>query len=177
MAWDSGALAVPVSDQDHVQGAAEAPVTLLVYGDFESRYTRRAVSVVRELQGRLGDELRFVFRNFPLIEIHHHAHAAAEAAEAAGAQGKYWEMHAHLFARQEALADADLRRYALELGLDEPVFREALETHIFARRVDEDVMGGLESGVGGTPAFFINGTRHDGAYDLDTLLAIIRARE
>jgi len=166
-------LAVPVGERDHVRGTASAETTLVEYGDFECPYTRRARPVVRRLRQEFGDRLLFVFRNFPLTRIHPHAQAAAEAAEAAAAQGHYWEMHDMLFDNQRALEDEDLRRYASELGLDMARFGRELEEHSHAHRVNEDVRSALKSGVQGTPTFFVDGLRHDGPNDLATLRAAL----
>ena len=162
-------LAVPVGERDHVRGLPSAEVTLVEYGDFECPYTRRARPVVRRLRQEFGEErLLFVFRNFPLSRIHPHAQAAAEAAEAAAAQGRYWEMHDLLFDNQWHLEDEDLRRYAQRLGLDLERFDRELTEHAHAHRVHEDATSGLKSGVRATPTFFVNGLRHDGPNDLAT---------
>ena len=166
-------LAVPVGERDHVRGPASAEVTLVEYGDFECPYTRRARPVARRLGREFGDRLLFVFRNFPLTRIHPHAQAAAEAAEAASAQGRHWQMHDLLFDNQWHLEDEDLKRYAQRLGLDLERFDRELTEHAHARRVREDLRGGLESGVRGTPTFFVNGLRHDGPNDLATLWAAV----
>src|SRR5215203_2933572 len=167
-------LAVPVGERDHVVGpGVSAEVTLVEYGDFECPYTRRARPVVRRLRQELGDWLLFAFRNFPLRRIHPHAQAAAEAAEAATSQGRYWEMHDILFDNQRHLEDEDLRRYAQELGLDMARFDRELAEHAHAHQVNEDVRSGLKSGVEGTPTFFVNGLRHDGPNDLATLWAAV----
>ena len=163
----------PVGANDHVQGSAKAPVTLVEYGDYECPYCGEAYSVVKELQERLGDQMRFVFRNFPLAQAHPHAEHAAEAAEAAAAQGKFWEMHDMLYENQDALEDEDLVRYARALHLDVPRFVKEMEAGTYTERVREDFRSGVRSGVNGTPTFFINGARHDGAYDLASLLAAI----
>jgi protein-disulfide isomerase len=167
-------LAVPVEERDHVQGPTDARVTLVEYGDYECPYTGRAYPIVKELQRVLGDQLRFVFRNFPLTEIHPHAEQAAEAAEAAGAQGKFWEMHDLLFEHQKALNVANLRAYAGQLALDVTRFERELVDRAYAPRVQSDVEGGERSGVEGTPTFFVNGRRHDGSFDVETLLRTIR---
>jgi protein-disulfide isomerase len=164
-------LAVPVGERDHVRGPASAEVTLVEYGDFECPYTRRARPVVRRLGQDFGDSLLFVFRNFPLTRIHPHAQAAAEAAEAAASQGRYWEIHDLLFDNQRHLEDEDLRRYAEQLGLDTERFERELAQHAHARQVREDLRGGLESGVRGAPTFFVNGLRHEGPNDLAALRA------
>jgi len=146
---------------------------LVEYGDYECPYCGMAYPIVKELQQQLGKRLRFVFRNFPLIMMHPHAEHAAEAAEAAGAQGKFWEMHDILFENQQALEDEDLARYAAALDLDLDQFLAELASHVHAPRVREDLIGGLHSGVQGTPTFFINGVRHEGPFDLDTMRAAI----
>jgi protein-disulfide isomerase len=163
----------PVGPHDHVQGPAEAPVTLVEYGDYECPYCGEAYPVVKALQKRLGDQMRFVFRNFPLAQAHPHAEHAAEAAEAAGAQGKFWEMHDLLYENQDALEDEDLVRYARALHLDVPRFVKETESGAHLERVREDFRSGVRSGVNGTPSFFINGARHDGPFDLASLLAAI----
>lgn len=167
-------LAVRVGDRDHVRGPATAVVTLVEYGDYECPYCRAAVSIVDELQRVLPDELRFVFRHFPLENLHPHARHAAEAAEAAGAQGRFFEMHAALFEHQTALKDADLRRYATDLELDTARFGAELDAHTHASRVRDDVRGGLRSGVRGTPTFYLDDVRYDGAIGVSQLVAAIR---
>lgn len=173
---DVARLSLPVSDRDHAQGAAGAIVTLVEYGDYECPHCGRAYPIVKEVQRRLGAQLRFVFRNFPLQEIHPHAGHAAEAAEAAGAQGRFWEMHDLIFEHQRALDDRHLFDYAAQLGLDEPRFQRDFASHAHAARVREDFLSGVRSGVNGTPTFFINGLRHDGSWDLDALGDALRSR-
>jgi Na+/H+ antiporter NhaA len=168
-------LAVPVDvERDHVRGPTDAPVTLVEYGDFECPYCGQAEPVVRELLADFGD-LRYVWRHLPLNDVHPHAQLAAEAAEAAGAQAKFWEMYDLLFAHQREMNLRDLLRYAEALGLNSERFREDLRTQRFASRVAEDVESADLSGVSGTPIFFINGRRHYGAYDINTLTAAVRA--
>src|SRR6266511_3362530 len=162
-------------DRDHSRGPDDAPVTLVEYGDFECPYCGRAEPVLRELLADFGDELRFVFRHLPLADVHPRASLAAEAAEAAGAQGKFWEMHDLLFAHQDALAPLDLVRYAEELGLDVGRVRGELRRRAYAPRVAEDVSSADASGVSGTPTFFVNGKRHHGAYDEASLAAAVRS--
>jgi protein-disulfide isomerase len=163
-------LTMPVSARDHTLGPITAPVTLVEYGDYECAHCGRVHYVVTQLRELLGRQLCFVFRHFPLTRVHPHAQQAAEAAEAAGSQGKFWEMHNVLFANQQAL-DADaLVQYAAALGLDLHRFASELVSHSHAPRVREDFMSGVRSGVNGTPTFFINGVRHDSSYDFDTLL-------
>jgi protein-disulfide isomerase len=173
--WQSE-LTIPVTEgRDHIQGPADAPVTLVEYGDFQCPYCGRAYPIVKEVQSRLGDRLRFVFRNFPITTSHPNAEHAAEAAEAAGAQDRFWEMHDHLFESQKRLRDQDLHRYAEELGLDVTRFDQEMADHVYADRVHEDFMGGVRSGVNGTPTFYINGARHDGSYEVDDLVAALEA--
>jgi len=163
-------LAVPVSENDHWRGAADAPVTLVEYGDYECPYCGSASPFLRGLQRQFGDGLRVVFRNFPRIEIHPHAQHAAEAAEAAGAQGKFWEMHDYLFAHQQALEYADLIRYAGDLGLDIDRFARELHDHVYAARVRDDFDSGVRSGVSQTPTFFLNGVRQGGVFTVPALM-------
>ncbi len=167
-------LTLPVGERDHVQGPASAAVTLVEYGDFECPYCRAAVPLVQELQRLLGDQLRFVFRHFPLTASHPHAQLAAEAAEAAAVEGRFFEMHAVLFENQEALEEGNLARYAADLGLDTNRIRSELETHAHADRVLEDLESGLESGARGTPTFFLDGVRYDGIVGVRQLLSAIR---
>jgi protein-disulfide isomerase len=168
-------LTLPVDvDRDHIQGPADAGVTLVEYGDYECPYCGAAYPIVKDVQARMGDKLRFAFRNFPITTSHPHAEQAAEAAEASGSQGKFWEMHDTLYENQRQLGDADLHAYAERLGLDLESFDRDLAGHVHAARVREDFMSGVRSGVNGTPTFYINGTRHDDSYDLETLLAALQ---
>jgi protein-disulfide isomerase len=164
-------LAVPVTDRDHVDGPATARVTLVEYGDYQCPYCLQAYPIMLDIQEFLGDRLRLVFRNFPLTTIHPDAQNAAEAAEAAGAQGRFWAMLDSLFEHQARLDFVSLLNYAADIGLDVARFMGDLESHAFAARVNADFLGGVRSGVSGTPTFFINGRRHDGAWDLETLTA------
>jgi len=168
---DSGLV---ITEHDHVQGAAAAPVTLVEYGDFECPYSREAVKTVQVLQREFGGELRFVYRHFPLAEKHPHAIQAAEAAEAAAAQGDFWSMYVMLFAHQGELEYRDLMDYAGRLELDKASFGEALKTHKYFDRVRADVATGRQSGVTGTPTFFVNGRRQDGNDDVRALTSAIR---
>jgi Na+/H+ antiporter NhaA len=168
-------LAEPVdSERDHVRGPEDAPVTVVEYGDFECPYCGQAESVIRELLAEFGDEVRYVWRHLPLTDVHPHAQVAAEAAEAAAKQGAFWEIHDLLLAHQDALRIPDLLRYAEELRLDVGRFEEDVRKHEGAGRVAEDVDSADLSGVSGTPTFFINGRRHHGAYDIDTLSKAVR---
>jgi Na+/H+ antiporter NhaA len=168
-------LAVPVDpERDHIRGPLEAPVTLLEYGDFECPYCGRAEPVIRELLHDFGD-LRYVWRHLPLNDVHPHTQLAAEAAEAAAEQGAFWEMYELLLGDQAALEEQDLVARAERLELDVERFRDDLEHHAGGGRIAEDVDGADLSGVSGTPTFFINGRRHYGAYDIDTLKRAVRA--
>jgi protein-disulfide isomerase len=162
-------LTPPVGADDHVTGPEDAPVTLVEYGDYECPYCGMAHPIVQSIQRRLGQRLRFVFRNFPLKEAHPHAQHAAEAAEAAAAQGKFWEMHDVIFEHQHALEDDDLLRYAGELGLDAGRVARELEAGVHARRVRDDFRSGVRSGVNRTPTFFVNGERYDGPWADETV--------
>jgi Na+/H+ antiporter NhaA len=160
-------------DLDHVRGPVDAPVTMVEYGDFECPYCGQAEPVIRDLLAAFGNELRYVFRHLPLVDVHEHAQLAAEAAEAAAAQGSFWEMHDWLFSHQDALGRDDLERDAAELGLDVERFSRELRDRRHASRVARDVDSADQSGVAGTPTFFINGRRHQGAYDLATLTGMV----
>jgi protein-disulfide isomerase len=166
-------LILPVSERDHIRGPATALVSLVEYGDYECPYCGEAYPMVEELQQVLGDRLQFVFRHFPLTQMHAHAQGAAEAAEAAGAQDMFWEMHAALYTHQHALDGAHLVQYAIALGLDPTLFQHALIGRSYENRVREDFLSGVRSGVNGTPTFFIDGVRYDGSLDFDSLLAVL----
>jgi protein-disulfide isomerase len=165
---------MPVTeDRDHIQGPADAPVTLVQYGDYECPYCGAAYPIIKEVQARMGERLRFVFRNFPITTSHPHAEQAAEAAEAAAAQGRFWQMHDLLYENQRRLRDQDLRAYAQKLGLDVELFDKELDQHVHAERVHEDFLSGVRSGVNGTPTFYINGARHDDSYEIEPMLAAL----
>ena len=169
-------LTPPVSADDHIAGPDTAPVTLVEYADYECPYCGMAHPIVRRAQQTLGDRLRFVFRNFPLAEAHPHARLAAQAAEAAAAQGKFWEMHDMLFEHQDALEPDDILGYAKELGLDVARMTRDLEAGVFARKVRDDFRGGVRSGVNGTPTFFVNGERYEGSWaNEDAFVQALRA--
>lgn len=168
-------LAAPVDpDRDHVRGPVDAPVTVVEYGDFECPYCGQAEPVVRELLADYGD-VRYIWRHLPLHDVHPHAQLAAEAAESAGEQGRYWQMHDLLLEHQGALQATDLLRYAEDIGLDTDRFDQDLRAHSGAAQVAEDVESADLSGVSGTPTFFVNGRRHYGAYDIAGLSAAVRA--
>jgi len=169
-------LASPVDPaRDHIRGSAGAPLTLVEYADFECPFCGRATGMVRELHERFGGELRYVFRHLPLTDVHAHAELAGRAAEAAGAQGRFWEMHDELFANQDELAPEDLLGYAGRLGLDVERFARDLAEESHATRMREDVASAEASGARGTPTFFVGERRHVGAYDADTLAQALSA--
>jgi Na+:H+ antiporter, NhaA family len=154
--------------RDHIRGAADAPVTLVEYGDFQCPYCGEAYPVVKRLLERFGDRLRFVFRHMPLADLHPRAPAAAQAAEAAGAQGRFWEMHDRLFEHQLELRDSDLRGHAEALALDVERFGSDLGDAAHAARIEADLLSGARSGVPSTPRFFVNGVIHlSSATELD----------
>jgi len=159
-------LVLPVGPRDHIQGPPDAPVTLVEYGDFECPHCGRAYPIVKEIQRSMGEELRFVYRHFPLTRIHQHAEHAAEMAEVAAQHGKFWPLHDRLFEHQEALEDDELVAAAESLGIDRAWATAALAQGRFEPRVREDFSSGVRSGVNGTPTFFINGRRYDGTWDL-----------
>ena len=158
-----------VSARDHMQGSMTASVTLLLYGDYESPACGQAHLVVKELQQRLRERLRVVYRHFPQQAAHIQAQRAAQACEAAGAQQRFWEMHELLCSHQDRLSDQHLRFYATQVGLDMDQFNRDMAAESYAARVREDVMSGMRSGVSQAPAFFINGARHDGLFDVMSL--------
>jgi protein-disulfide isomerase len=163
-------LAVPVSAKDHRQGDPGAACTLVEYGDYQCPSCGHAYPIVKRLQKHFAKRLSFVFRNFPLTQIHPYAEPAAETAEFAGSHAKFWEMHDLLYENQDRLEDELLVELTQRLHLAPAKLREALETRQFQPRVRADFTGGVRSGVNGTPTFFINGQRHDGSYDFDSLL-------
>ena len=164
----------PVTPEDHVQGSENAQVTLVEYGDYECPHCGRAYSIIKRIQKHFGKSLRFVFRNFPLSELHPQAESAAETAEFAGARGKFWEMHDLLFENQERLSGALYLKLAEQLSLPIGALRKALEEGTYRTRVRADFSSGVRSGVNGTPTFFINGKRHDGPFDYETLVRAIQ---
>ncbi len=168
-------LTVPVSDRDHTQGPADAPLTLVEYGDYECPHCGRLHPIINQLRQQFGDQLRFVYRNFPLATMHRHAQHAAEAAESAGVQGKFWPMHDLLFEHQNAETDEDLVHYATQAGLDMDQFMSDMKQHVHAARVREDFLTGVRSGVNATPTLFLNARRLDGHHDLETLTAQLQS--
>jgi protein-disulfide isomerase len=167
-------LVLPVSTSDHFEGSLDAPIILLEYGDYECPHCTAAHPAVKEIQAELAHRLCFAYRHFPLVEIHPYAEPAAEAAEAASGQGRFWAMHDTLFEHSPALDYPDLVRYAARIGLDLVWFRREMERRHYLPCVQEDMESGVASGVRGTPTFFINGVRHEGGYDLSSLLTALR---
>ena len=172
---ESARLTQPVSAHDHAEGPADAPLTLVEYGDYQCPYCGAAHPVVKRLQKRLGKKLRFVFRNFPLTQAHPYARIAAEAAEAAALQDKFWEMHDLLFEQQTLLKPEIIPLWAKKVGLNSEQFGNDIKQGVIAKRIKEDRQSGIRSGVNGTPTFFINGTRYDGPHDYASLLAALES--
>jgi len=171
-------LTLPVGDRDHAQGNPRAALTLMEYGDYECPHCGRAYPIVKRVQERLGKKLRFVFRNFPLHEIHPHALHAAEAAESVAQHGgteAFWAMHDLIFEHQRDLRDEALGRLAAQAGVEAELVRRDLEEERYEPRVRDDFMSGVKSGVNGTPTFFINGIRHDGPWDEVSLVMALEA--
>jgi len=164
---------LPTAGRDHILGPIDAPIKLLEYGDFECPFCGQAYPIVKTIQRELGDSLCFAFRHFPLTNMHPHSEHAAEATEAADAQGKFWEMHGLLFENQGALEDEDLAGYAKILGIDVTRLMAEILSGAYSERIREDLGSGARGGVNGTPTFFINGERYDGAQGLDALLAAL----
>jgi protein-disulfide isomerase len=167
-------LKIPVGEQDHIQGPATAKCTLVEYGDYECPHCGHAYPIVKRIQKHFGKKLRFVFRNFPLNEMHPHAESAAETAEFAGSKGKFWEMHDLLFENQESLGGALYTKLAKDIGLSADDLGRSLEKREFLAHVKSDFTGGVRSGVNGTPTFFINGERYDGSFEYEDLLGAIQ---
>jgi protein-disulfide isomerase len=167
-------LYLSVGQRDHQDGAPDAPAVLVEYGDFECPYCGQAYPIVNRIREEMGTGLLFVFRHFPLTTVHPHAESAALAAEAGGAQGKFWEMHAALFRHQEELKEATLDGLADAIGLDRGEYDRDMATRRYLPRIKEDVYSGVRSGVNGTPCFFINGLRYDGSWQFSSLLSAVR---
>jgi protein-disulfide isomerase len=168
-------LRIPVRPEDHSEGDPHAPITLVEYGDYECPHCGHAYPIVKRVQKHFGKRLLFVFRNFPLTQSHPHAEDAAETAEFAATQGKFWEMHDLLFEHQTRLGQPLFEELAVELALDPAALVTSLESEEFSAHVRADFAGGVRSGVNGTPTFFINGQRHDGPFDYDALVGAINA--
>ena len=169
-------LKVPLTAEDHIQGDPAAEITLLEYGDYECPHCGRAHPIVKRVQKHFGRRLRFVFRNFPLAQIHPHAQTAAETAEFAGAHGRFWEMHDLIFENQERLGLPSLLALTEKLGLDPQALRDALTAGEFEPRVRRDFQSGVRSGVNGTPTFFVGEHRHDGPWEFENLVTALAGR-
>jgi len=168
-------LAPGVGPDDHARGPEDAPITVVEYGDYQCPYCGQAYGIVEELVRTFGDDLRFVFRNFPLVDVHAHAQAAAELAEAAALQGKFWQMHDTLFENQTDLTDGALAHYATSVGLDTRQVAHDLEGGAPRRRVEADFEGAIRSGANGTPTFFVNGERYDGSWQFEPFERFLRS--
>lgn len=166
-------LSVPIGKSDHAQGPDDAPVALVEYGDYQCPYCADMQPMLKSIAKAMGSQLRFVFRHMPLLEMHPYAQHAAEAAEAAGAQGKFWEMHDAIFQQQAALGSDLLHQLAVRIKLDMEQFSADLDARRYRPRVKRDFMSGMRSGVAGTPTFFINGKRYEGALDHAALLSAV----
>jgi protein-disulfide isomerase len=166
-----------VSSKDHIQGKKNAPIELVEFGDYECPYCGQAQPMIKRIQEELGDDLKFVFRNFPLTQVHAHAFNAAIATEIAASQGMFWEMHDILFENQNALYDDDILRYADEIGLDVDRFESDFRNAAFQEKVRADFESGIRSGVNGTPSFFVNGQLYADMINEQSLLAHLKALE
>ena len=174
MSLEPPKLSLPVDpSRDHIQGADTAPITLLEYGDYECPYCAQAYIIIKEVQERLGSKLRFVFRNFPVTKVRPHAYETALAAEAAGAQGKFWEMYDYLFKHGQWITNDNLRQSAAKLGLGLARFDRDFLDRRYSSHIEEDIQSATSSGVKSTPTFFINEDRYNGPWDLDSLISAL----
>ena len=171
-------LSLPVGGRDHIEGPPDAPIVLVEYGDYQCPYCGAAYPIVKRIQTHLGDKLRFVFRNFPITNSHPQAQWAAETAEAAAAQGKFWEMHDYLYENQASLGDESFfEKFEKKIKLDTAKLRRDVAQHVDSARIQEDYMSGIRSGVNGTPTFFINDLRYDGYPEFGPLTAALKEAE
>lgn len=175
MADHAAHLAIPVGERDHATGPISAPLVLVEYGDYQCPYCGTAYPVIKEVREAFGAELTFVFRNFPLTSVHPYAQRAAETAEWAGFAGRFWEMHDYLYEHQDRLDDRWLRAAAMALALDPRELQKAWDSHALIQRVKQDFLGGIQSGVTGTPKLFLNGARYDGPVGVAELAAALLA--
>ncbi len=166
-----------VSERDHAQGSNDAAIVLVEYGDYQCPHCGRAYPIVKRIQEELGDQLQFVFRNFPLAKIHPEATKAAVATEAAALQGKYWEMHDIIFENQDQLDNDSLLDYARELGLDIAQFKRDMEDAALLKKVEADFESGIRSGVNATPTFFINGEKYNNGWEGDRILEYMKTNK
>ncbi len=170
-------LKVPVTPDDHIQGNINAPITLVEYGDFQCPYCGAAFPIIKEVQNNFGDQLRFVFRHFPLSEVHEFAKAAASTAEFAGTYHKFWEMHDEIYENQDMLSEEMLTQLADSMGLNSKELLKAIKNNKFESKIQKDFMGGVRSGVNGTPSLFINDHRYSGSVDFDSIVQAIELVE
>jgi len=168
-------LRIPVSNKDHIEGNPEAEIELVEYGDYQCPYCGQAYYEIKKVQKHLGKDLKFVFRNFPLTDSHEHALSAAVAAEVAGDLGKFWEMHDTLYENQENLGDSSIVNYAKKLGLNTDEFENDFSDSKYQKKIEDQMEGGLRSGVNGTPSFFINGQKYEGDYTAESILEYMRS--
>jgi protein-disulfide isomerase len=166
----------PVSSNDHIQGSADAAIELVEYGDYQCPYCGQAYPIIKSLQRSLGKKLKFVFRNFPLTEMHPNAMNAALAAEAAALQNKFWEMHDIIYEHQQYLNDASLLAYAEKIGLDLKRFKNDIKESTLTEKVEQDFESGARSGVNGTPSFYVNGKKYNGDWELDAFEEFLRGQ-
>jgi protein-disulfide isomerase len=169
-------LSVPVTEKDHTQGSSQAPIVLVQYGDYQCPSCGMAHLVVKQLQKSLKGNLRFVFRNFPLVEVHPYALAAAEIAEASGLQNKFWEMHDYIFEHQRLLSLEALPRFAEQLQLNMQKINSGVHSLLVKNKIEEDFRSGIRSDVNGTPTFYINGERYDGETSHDGMMQALLQR-
>jgi protein-disulfide isomerase len=175
MSYAPPRLTLPVGDRDHSEGRPDAPMVLVEYGDYQCPYCGAAYPIVKRIQKELGNHLRFIFRNFPITNAHPNAEWAAELAESAAAQGKFWEIHDFLYENQRFLGDeAHFEKYEASIHLDVPKIRREIAQQANSARIQEDFMSGVRSGVNGTPTFFINGVRYDGYPEFRPLVAALK---
>lgn len=165
-----------VSSADHIQGLSDAPLEMVEYGDYQCPHCGHAYPIIKKVQEELGDKLKFVFRNFPLSEVHPNAFAAAVAAEAAALQNKFWEMHDILFENQRALDEVSLFGYAKKIGLDLQKFKDDIQDQELSGKVDNDFESGVRSGVNGTPSFFIKGKKYNGNWETEPFIKYLKSQ-
>jgi len=164
----------PVSDNDNIEGNPKAPIELVEYGDYQCPHCGRAYPIIKDIQKRMGQKLKFVFRNFPLTEIHPDAFNAALAAEAAGQQNKFWEMHDIIFEHQRHLDTENILVYAKRIGLNMAEFSKDIQKDIFVTKVENDIESGIRSGVNGTPSFFVNGSKYNGDWESEEFVDFLK---
>ena len=164
----------PVNDRDHIQGNKNAPIELVEYGDYQCPHCGRAYPIIKSIQERMGDRLKFIFRNFPLTEIHPEAFGAALAAEAAAHQDKFWEMHDIIFEHQRHLQAENILQYAKRVGLNMAIFSKDIQQQLFIDKVEDDIESGIRSGVNGTPSFYVNGAKYNGSWEEEDFVEFLQ---